>query len=81
VLSLAAFQTFTVSGAAAQLISGYRLGRQGSQSLAVVLAAPYLVLALAGHPGFRGRRPDGAACLVGPCGGPGRDRTAGTQRG
>jgi len=51
VLSLAAFQTFTVSGAAAQLIAGYRLGRHGSQPLAVVLAAPYLVLALAGHPG------------------------------
>jgi signal transduction histidine kinase len=51
VLSLTAFQTLTVPGAAAQLISGYRLGRQGSQSLAVILAAPYLVLALAGHPG------------------------------
>ena len=51
VLSLAAFQTFTVAGAAAQLIAGYRLGRHGSQPLAVVLAAPYLVLALAGHPG------------------------------
>jgi signal transduction histidine kinase len=51
VLSLAAFQSLTVTGAAAQLIAGYRLGRHGSQPLAVILAAPYLVLALAGHPG------------------------------
>ncbi len=51
VLSLVAFQTFTASGAAAQLVAGYRLGRHGSQPLAVVLAAPYPVLALASHPG------------------------------
>ncbi|MEU7860539.1 sensor histidine kinase [Nonomuraea sp. NPDC049141] len=47
-LSLVAFQTLTVAGAGAQLVAGYRLGRAGSQRLALVLAAPYLVLALAG---------------------------------
>ncbi len=58
VLSLALFGTLTVAGAAAQLIVLYRLGRSASkygdskhgaaQLLAVVLAAPFLVLALAG---------------------------------
>jgi signal transduction histidine kinase len=58
VLSLALFQTLTVAGAAAQLIVLCRLGRSvskqggskqgGSQLLAVALAAPFLVLALAG---------------------------------
>ncbi len=48
VLSLTVFQTLTVAGAAAVLIAGYRLGRHGSPVLAMVLAAPYLVLALAG---------------------------------
>ncbi|WP_308126902.1 sensor histidine kinase [Nonomuraea guangzhouensis] len=47
-LSLVAFQTLTVAGVGAQLIAGYRLGRAGSQRLALVLAAPYLVLALSG---------------------------------
>lgn len=47
-LSLVAFQTLTVAGAGAQLIAGYRLGRAGSHRLALVLAAPYLVAALAG---------------------------------
>ncbi len=51
VLSLTAFQTLTVAAAAAQLIAGYRLGRYGSPLLAMVLAAPYLVLALAGPGG------------------------------
>lgn len=46
VLSLAAFETLTAAGAAAQLIAGYRLGRHGSPALAVLLTAPYLVLAL-----------------------------------
>jgi signal transduction histidine kinase len=50
-LSLAAFQTLTVAGAAAQLIAAYRLGRRGSPLLAAALAAPYLVVALAGPPG------------------------------
>jgi signal transduction histidine kinase len=51
VLSLTAFQTLTVAAVAAQLIAGYRLGRHGSPLLAMVLAAPYLVLALAGPAG------------------------------
>jgi signal transduction histidine kinase len=63
VLSLAAFQTLTVAGLAAQLIALYRLGRSGApwsssrrteaswgaaQFLAPALAVPFLVLALAG---------------------------------
>jgi len=63
VLSLAAFQTLTVAGLAAQLIVLYRLGRSGAarsgsrrteaswdaaQFLAPALAVPVLVLALAG---------------------------------
>ena len=47
-LSLTTFQTLTMAGAAAQLIAGYRVGRHGSPLLAMVLAAPYLVLALTG---------------------------------
>ncbi|WP_344933807.1 sensor histidine kinase [Sphaerisporangium flaviroseum] len=46
-LSLAAFQTLTVAGVGAQLIAGYRLGRNGSLSLALLLAAPFPLLALA----------------------------------
>ncbi|MFG1947137.1 sensor histidine kinase [Nonomuraea sp. NPDC048826] len=45
-LSLTAFQTLTVAGAAAQLACGYRLGRHGSWRLALLLAAPFPVLAL-----------------------------------
>src|SRR5260370_31806675 len=58
VLSLAAFQTLTAAGLAAQLIALYRLGRSGPprsegrgdavQFLAPALAAPFLGLALAG---------------------------------
>jgi len=48
VLSLAVFQTLTVAGLAAQLVVVYRLGRHGSQVLAVALGAPFLALALAG---------------------------------
>jgi signal transduction histidine kinase len=62
VLSLAAFQTLTVAGLAAQLIVLFRLGRSGAsrngqrneaawdaaQFLAPALAVPFLVLALAG---------------------------------
>ena len=52
VLSVAAFQTLTVAGVAAQLIVLYRLGRSGAgqtaaQWLAPALAVPFLVLALA----------------------------------
>ncbi|WP_248960036.1 sensor histidine kinase [Sphaerisporangium perillae] len=46
VLSLAAFQTLTVAGLAAQLVAGYRLGRGGSRLTALLLAAPFPVLAL-----------------------------------
>ncbi|MER6176330.1 sensor histidine kinase [Streptosporangium sp. NPDC001681] len=46
-LSPVAFHTLTVAGVAAQLICGYRLGRTGSQRLAVLLAAPFPILALA----------------------------------
>ena len=54
-LSLGAFQTLTVAGAAAQLIAVYHLGRYGSPLLAAVLAAPYLLAALAGPSGFEVR--------------------------
>jgi signal transduction histidine kinase len=48
VLSLALFHNLTVAGLAAQLIVLYRLGRNGALLLATGLAAPFLVLALAG---------------------------------
>jgi signal transduction histidine kinase len=51
VLSLGLFQLLPVAGLAAQLIVLYRLGRIGSQLLAVVLSAPFLVLALAAPAG------------------------------
>ncbi|WP_214320451.1 sensor histidine kinase [Nonomuraea sediminis] len=47
VLSLTAFQTLTVAGAAAQLIAGYRLGLAGSR-LSVLLAVPFPLLAVVG---------------------------------
>ena len=47
VLSLAPFQMLTAAGLGAELIAVYRLGRIGSQPVAVLLAAPFLVLALA----------------------------------
>ncbi|MBB4943450.1 signal transduction histidine kinase [Streptosporangium album] len=50
-LSVAAFQTLTVAGVAAQLIAGYRLGRTGSPRPAVLLTVPFPVLALAGTAG------------------------------
>ncbi|WP_433247145.1 sensor histidine kinase [Streptosporangium sp. CA-135522] len=50
-LSLTAFQTLTVAGVAAQLISGYRFGRSGSWLPAVLLATPFVVPALAGTAG------------------------------
>ena len=46
VLSLTLFQLLTVAGLGAQLIVLYRLGRCGSRLLALVLAAPFLLLAL-----------------------------------
>ncbi|HWG62530.1 MAG TPA: sensor histidine kinase [Streptosporangiaceae bacterium] len=48
ILSLALFRMLTVAGLSAQLIACYRLGRRGSQVLAVVLALPFLILALSG---------------------------------
>jgi signal transduction histidine kinase len=51
VLSLGLFQLLPVAGLAAQLIVLYRLGRAGSQPLAVALAAPFLVLAFASPAG------------------------------
>ena len=61
VLSIAAFQTLTAAGLAAQLIALYRLGRSGAPqsegrwdaALGPALAVPFLVLALAG-PGSAG---------------------------
>jgi signal transduction histidine kinase len=50
-LSLTAFETLTVAGAAAQLIAGYRIGRHGSPLLAMLLTAPYLALGFVGHGG------------------------------
>jgi signal transduction histidine kinase len=56
-LSFAVFQTPTVAGAAAQVICLYRLGRTDTQReyvqvLAMILAAPFVGLALASpHPG------------------------------
>jgi signal transduction histidine kinase len=49
VLSLAAFHTLTVAGIAAQVIAAYRSGRGGWPVAAVLLGAPYLVLALPDH--------------------------------
>jgi len=45
-LSLTAFQTLTLAGAAAQLFCGYRLGRHGSWRLAVLLAVPFPLVAV-----------------------------------
>jgi signal transduction histidine kinase len=50
-LSLGLFQMLTVAGVVAQLTVLYRLGHRGSQLLAAGLAAPFLVLALAGSAG------------------------------
>ena len=46
VLSLVVFGTFTAAGVAAQLIIGYRLGRAGPPTFAVLLGVPYLPIAL-----------------------------------
>ncbi|MCT9933781.1 sensor histidine kinase [Planotetraspora sp. A-T 1434] len=50
-LSLTAFRTLTVAGLGAQLVAGYRLGRTGSRPPAVLLAVPFVLLALAGTAG------------------------------
>ncbi|MFB9892588.1 sensor histidine kinase [Planobispora takensis] len=47
-LSLSAFHTLTAAGVAAQLICCYRLGRTGSQPLAVLLTVPFVLVAVAG---------------------------------
>ncbi|GIH89938.1 sensor histidine kinase [Planobispora siamensis] len=47
-LSLAAFHTLTAAGVTAQLICCYRLGRTGSQPLAVLLTVPFVLVAVAG---------------------------------
>ena len=44
--SLAIFQTVTLAGMAAQLVAAYRLGRSGSQVLALVTGAPFLIVAV-----------------------------------
>ena len=47
VLSLALFQALTVAALAAQLAAFYGLGRRGPQPLAIGLAVPFLVIAVA----------------------------------
>ncbi|MEW1838499.1 sensor histidine kinase [Nonomuraea angiospora] len=54
-LSVLAFHTLTVAGAAAQLIAGYRAGRRGAPAAALLVAVPYPVLAVAIGPGERVR--------------------------
>jgi signal transduction histidine kinase len=57
VLSLTVFGTMTAAAVVAQLIAGYRLGRSGSEALAMTVGGPFLVIALAGPdgPGVRVR--------------------------
>ena len=66
VLSLWAFHTVPVAGLAALLILEYRLGLHGSQLLAALLAAPFLVLALAGPAGAAARIPAVLMAALGP---------------
>ncbi|MET7329330.1 sensor histidine kinase [Nonomuraea sp. NPDC005650] len=54
-LSVLAFHTLTVAGAVAQLVTGYRLGRLGVPAVAVLVALPYPLVALAVGPGERVR--------------------------
>ena len=56
-LSLAAFGTLTVAGLLAELIAGYRLGRAGVRSVAILLGLPYLAVALADPADSRVRVP------------------------
>jgi signal transduction histidine kinase len=69
VLSLAAFQTLTVAGLAAQLTGAYRLGRRGSPVLAAVLALPFLILALALPAGSAAKVPAVLLASLGPAAG------------
>jgi signal transduction histidine kinase len=66
VLSLWAFHVLLVAGLIALLILLYRLGRNGSQVLAALLALPFLVLALAGHAGPGARVPAVLLAALGP---------------
>ena len=47
-LSITPFQSLTLAGAGAELVALYRLGRGGSRVLVAVLAAPFLLLGIAG---------------------------------
>ncbi|GIH59706.1 sensor histidine kinase [Microbispora siamensis] len=51
-LSLTAFRTLTVAGAAVVVVCVYRLGRTGARWLGLSLAAPYVVAALLGLPAW-----------------------------
>ena len=66
VLSLWAFHRLPVAGLIALLILEYRLGWRGSQLLAALLAAPFLVLALAGPAGAWARFPAVLLAALGP---------------
>jgi signal transduction histidine kinase len=66
VLSLSAFHALTVAGLIALLVLLYRLGRSGSQSLAAVLALPFLVLALTGPAGSAAKIPAVLLAALGP---------------
>ncbi len=80
VVSLAGFQMLTVAGLVAQLAGAYRLGRRGSPLLAAALSLPFLILALAASPRFRGQGPGPAAGLARPGGRAGRERAPGPAR-
>jgi signal transduction histidine kinase len=69
VLSLAAFQTLTVAGLAAQLAGAYRLGRRGSPLLAAMLGLPFLILALAAPAGSSAKIPAVLLASLGPAAG------------
>ena len=84
VLSLALFHTLTVAGLGAQLIVLYRLGRDGAQRsgaqlLAMGLAVPFLVLALAG-PRPTGSEAGVLTVLLASLAPAGAQRGAGAQR-
>jgi signal transduction histidine kinase len=66
VLSLWAFHALPVAGMIALLVLEYRLGWRGSQLLAALLAAPFLVLALAGPAGAGARIPAVLLAALGP---------------
>jgi len=66
VLSLWAFHALPAAGLIALLILLYRLGWGGSQLLAALLTAPFLVLALAGPAGTGARIPAVLLAALGP---------------